>query len=141
MPRAVLTPLRLIPTPGGDVRHAMKVSDAGFVGFGEAYFSTVQEGAVKGWKRHREMTLNVIVPCGEIRFLVIDERSGEREAFHLTPDRSQCYARLTVEPGLWMAFGGVGQGLNLLLNIASIQHDPTEAETRPMEEFPWTWMG
>lgn len=137
----VFSPLRLIPTPGGDVRQAMKSSDVGFAGFGEAYFSSVDTGALKGWRRHKRMTLNLVVPAGEIRFLVLEESSGRRQAFHLTPERPEHYGRLTVPPGLWMAFGGVGEGLNLLLNLASIEHDPAEADTRPIDSLPWTWVG
>jgi dTDP-4-dehydrorhamnose 3,5-epimerase len=133
------TPLRQIPTPGGDVRHALKRSETSFAGFGEAYFSSVEPGAVKGWKRHREMTLNLIVPVGEVRFIVRDEDGQTVGAFDLTPDRPGNYGRLTVSPGLWMAFGGVGTGLNLLLNVASIEHDPSEAESLPLDAFPWSW--
>jgi len=136
----VFTPLRRIPTPGGEVRHGLKAGDAAFAGFGEAYFSAVDAGAVKGWKRHTRMTLNLIVVQGEVRFLVVSD-AGEGRAFHLTPDREGAYGRLTVPPGLWMAFGGVGQGTNLLLNLASIEHDPAEAESRPLEALPWSWSG
>ena len=66
----LLTPLKIIPVPGGDVLHAMKYSDKGFTGFGEAYFSTIEPGIIKAWKRHRKMTLNLIVPFGAIRFTV-----------------------------------------------------------------------
>lgn len=137
----VFTALRLIPTPGGDVRHGIRASDSTFVGFGEAYFSSVEKGAVKGWRRHTRMTLNLVVPVGEVRFLVFDEASGQRRAFHLTPNRPEAYGRLTVPPGLWMAFGGVEEALNLLLNLASIEHDPAEAESRPLGAIPWSWTG
>lgn len=137
----LFTPLKRIATPGGDVRHAMKASGPGFHGFGEAYFSSVEGGAAKGWKRHRRMTLNLVVPAGEVRFLVHDERAGVQRAFHLTPDRPEDYGRLTVPPGLWMAFGGVGDELNLVLNLASIEHDPAEADARPLDALPWSWTG
>lgn len=140
MDGAVFTSLRRIPTPGGDVRHGLKASDPGFAGFGEAYFSSVEEGAVKGWKRHTRMTLNLVVPVGEVRFLVCND-AGERRAFQLSPDRPDRYGRLTIAPGLWMAFGGVGAGLNLLLNVASIEHDPKEAEGRPLDAMTWSWAG
>lgn len=135
----VITPLRRIPTPGGDVRHGLKASDPTFSGFGEAYFSSVEAGAVKGWKRHRRMTLNLVVPCGEVRFMVRDEDTAALWSFQLSPDPAERYGRLTVPPGLWMAFGGVGPGLNLLLNIASIEHDPTEADSRPLDAMEWSW--
>ncbi|MDP8916382.1 MAG: dTDP-4-dehydrorhamnose 3,5-epimerase, partial [Pseudomonadota bacterium] len=60
---------------------------------------------------------------------------------HLTPERPERYGRLTIPPGLWMAFGGVGGGLNLLLNLASIEHDPAEADSRPIDALPWAWTG
>lgn len=133
----VFTPLRRIPTPGGEVRHGLKAGDPQFAGFGEAYFSSVDQGAVKGWKRHNRMTLNLIVVVGEVRFLVLDEATGERWAFQPGPATAEGYGRLTVPPGLWMAFGGAGPGQNLLLNLASIEHDPSEADARPLDAFPW----
>ena len=69
------TPLKMIDVPGGDVLRAMKRSDLGYLGFGEAYFSTVELGAVKAWKRHRKMVLNLIVPIGAVRFVIYDDRT------------------------------------------------------------------
>ena len=57
----LLTPLKIIEREQGNVMHALKNSDAGFDGFGEAYFTFVNNGVIKGWKKHREMTLNLIV--------------------------------------------------------------------------------
>lgn len=139
MTQPVFTPLRRIPTPGGEVRHGLRASDPQFAGFGEAYFSGVEQGAVKGWKRHRLMTLNLIVVVGEVRFLVLDAATGERWAFQPGPEAANGYGRLTVPPGLWMAFGGVGTGVNMLLNLASIEHDPAEADARPLDAFLWAW--
>lgn len=134
----LVSPLRRIPTPGGDIFHALKDSDPGYAGFGEAYFTTVNHGAVKGWKRHHVMVSNLIVPCGAVRF-VIGPGPGEFEAFDLSASEPGQYQRLTIQPGLWMAFAGLSAGLNLVLNAASIRHDPLEAETCPIDTFPWPW--
>lgn len=137
----LLTPLRRIANPLGDIFHAMKASDDGYAGFGEAYFTTVHCDVVKGWKRHSRMTLNLIVPEGAVRFHVRDD-SGRQFNYLLgmSADDGAAmgadYARLTVPPGYWVAFGGVGDGLNLVLNIASIPHDPTEATNVPLTAFP-----
>ena len=75
----LVTPLARITTPGGDVMHAMKKSDVEFVGFGEAYFSWINAGSVKAWKRHNRMFMNIIVPVGNVRFVFYtDENSGFR---------------------------------------------------------------
>ncbi|MGF6381309.1 dTDP-4-dehydrorhamnose 3,5-epimerase [Paraburkholderia atlantica] len=135
-----LTSLKRIATPGGDVLHGMKATDHGFAGFGEAYFSMVNTGTVKGWKLHRDMTLNFVVPCGEIQVRVYDETSDTSQDFRLGPDSAETYARLTIPPKLWVAFGGLGEGVNLLLNLASIPHDPSESERRDVEAFTWSWL-
>lgn len=133
--RALYTPLRRIAHPQGDVLHALKASDAGFAGFGEAYFTTVHQGVTKGWKRHLRMHMNLVVPVGRVRFHVHDEANGRTECFVLGEDATE-YGRLTVPPGLWMAFSGLDAPLNLVLNLASIPHDPLEAVNQPLERFP-----
>ena len=55
----VLTELKMINHPKGDIYHAMKKSDNGYAGFGEAYFSTVNQNAIKGWKKHTQMLSNL----------------------------------------------------------------------------------
>jgi dTDP-4-dehydrorhamnose 3,5-epimerase len=139
-----LTPLKIIPNISGNILHAMKVSEESFAGFGEAYFSIAEYGAIKGWKCHTKMLLNIVVPAGEIRFVLFDDRSesptlGQLQSVILSPDNN--YYRLTIPPGIWMSFHGVGKGLNILLNIASIPHDPTEAFTLPLEndKIPFKW--
>ena len=64
-----VTPLKKISTYGGDIMHAFKSSDNGFNAFWEAYFSWINEGVIKAWKCHQIMTLNLVVPLGEIRFV------------------------------------------------------------------------
>ncbi len=131
----LLTPLRIIKGETGDVMHALKQKEESFKGFGEAYFSTVNQGAIKGWKKHRSMILNLIVPVGAIKFVLFDGRKESRtyETFQEVILSKDNYLRLTVPPGVWMAFQGVGGANNTLLNIASIPHDPLEAENLPIQ--------
>src|ERR1700722_14141662 len=130
-------PLRRIPTEKGEVRHGLRAGDTGFAGFGEAYFTEVLPGAIKGWKRHHVMTLNLVVVSGTVRFIVHDGpgQSDKCRNFVISAEREAPYGRLTVPPGLWMAFQGVGRGHNLLMNVASHQHDPTETESCALEVF------
>ena len=46
-------PLKHIVVPKGDIYHALKSTDEGYVGFGEAYFSQIDHGAVP----HRALSL------------------------------------------------------------------------------------
>ncbi len=139
--QVVLTPLRIISGDSGDVMHAIKMQESSFHGFGEAYFSTVDKNAVKGWKKHRKMILNLVVPAGAIRFILYDDRVDSRsfKSFQETILSKENYQRLTVPAGIWMAFQGLSDGVNMLLNIASIPHDPLEVQSLPIqnEQIPY----
>lgn len=137
----LLTPQKIIDVPGGDVLHGMKCSDPGYIGFGEAYFSTVELSVVKAWKRHRDMTLNLIVPLGAVRFVIYDDRqnsvtNGKYQEIILTRDN---YCRMTVPPMVWVGFQGVDQNTSMLLNIANIEHSPEEADRKEMNEIKFDW--
>ena len=140
-----VTPLKQIFHPKGDIFHAVKNTDPGFNGFGEAYFSTIKPSMIKAWKRHFNMTLNLVCIKGEIHFVLYDDREGARsygQFMEVTLSPAKYYCRLTVPPRVWMGFKGTDGSDSLLLNIADIPHDPTEQENIPMEESPivfdWT---
>lgn len=135
MDGVILTPLKQISNPKGDIFHAMKKSDDGFNGFGEAYFSTIHKDDIKGWKKHTKMTLNLVVPIGKIEFIIYDENSKEFFSVQLSKDN---YQRLTVKPNLWMAFRGLDEK-NMLLNLASMEHDPSEAINIDINEIKYEW--
>lgn len=131
---ATFTELRRIETSGGEVMKALHAEEPGFKGLGEAYFSRVNAGCVRAWKRHNEMTVNVVVPDGHVRFVVATEQ-GFAE-YDLGPEHT--YGRLTIEPGTWFGFkGGVDGGL--VLNLSDIIHRPDEADARELHEFTYSW--
>ena len=131
----VVTPLKRLPVIGGDVLHGMRRTDPGFVGFGEAYFSMIDQGAVKAWKRHLRMTLNFLVPVGSVQFVFVDNVGSIRKEL-VGLDR---YVRLTIPPGIWFGFKGLFEPYSLLLNLADITHDPDEIERRSIDEFEFDW--
>lgn len=137
----LLSQLKIIDTLGGNVLHALKLNDPGYYGFGEAYFSFIEPSVVKGWKRHREMTLNLVVPVGAVRFVIYDDRqdSSTYQMFQEVTLSKNNYWRLTVPPMVWLGFQGIGNQENMLLNIASIQHDPNEADRKLVDEIPFVW--
>lgn len=134
-----VTPLSQIETAGGDVLHAMKKNDAGYVGFGEAYFSWISVGAIKAWKRHTQMTMNVVVPVGQVRFVFRYVNAVGVEAFRIEEIGVDRYARVTVPPGIWFGFQGLHLPKSLVLNIASISHDPYEVERQAITDIDYDW--
>jgi len=133
----LVTPLMRIPTIGGDVMHALKNSDNGFNGFGEVYFSWVERGAIKAWKCHQHMTLNLVVPFGEVSFVF--HIKDQEKYFRTENIGEERYSRLTVPPGIWFGFQGKASGRSLLMNLADIEHDPEEVLNKPVSNFFYDW--
>jgi dTDP-4-dehydrorhamnose 3,5-epimerase len=135
----VITKLDIIDTLGGNVMHAMKGSSVGYAGFGEAYFSQVDKGAIKAWKRHKKMTLNLMVPVGEIRFVLFDDREVLNTQFQEIIISKNNYCRFTVPPMIWMGFQGFSDGGSMLLNIANMEHDPNEVDRKEVDKINYNW--
>jgi len=131
----LITPLERIKCNGGDVMHAIKFTDPGYVGFGEAYFSIVELDAIKAWKRHLRMTLNIVVPLGTVQFAFFDAKGKMREEV-VGGNR---YVRLTVPPGIWFGFKGLFSPYSTLMNVADIPHDPKEVERKTINEIKFNW--
>jgi len=129
------TPLKKITNPLGDIWHAIKSTEDTYVGFGEAYFSFINKGKIKGWKKHKKATLNLVVPVGEIKFYAYDENSNDRKSclvnFILSEDN---YSRLTIPPGIWLAFKGIKRK-NILLNVSDLPHDKNETIAKKLSSF------
>jgi dTDP-4-dehydrorhamnose 3,5-epimerase len=133
----LVTPLKRIPTIGGDVMHGLKKTDNGFKGFGEVYFSWVEQGAIKAWKCHLRMTMNLVVPKGEVS--VVFHLTNKKNIFRTENIGEERYVRLTVPPGIWFGFCGRGSGQSLLMNLANMAHNTDEALRKIKSEFSYNW--
>ena len=133
----LVTPLKRIPTVGGDVLHALKKTDAGFDGFGEIYFSWIERGAIKAWKCHQRMTLNLVVPLGEVSFVF--HLTNQKNNFRTENIGEQRDVRLTVPPGIWFGFQGIASERSLLTNLADMAHNPDEVLRKKTSEIAYNW--
>ena len=136
-------PLRKMPDERGVVMHMLRADAPHFERFGEIYFSAVYPGVVKAWHLHREMTINYAVPIGTIRLAIYDERIDSptcgRVMELFVGDANYCL--VTVPPGVWNGFKGVGTSMALVANCATIPHDPAEiTRCDPFKNhIPYDW--
>ena len=136
-------PLRRIPDERGTILQMLRATDPHFLQFGEIYFSTVYRGVVKGWHRHREMTLNYACVHGRIKLVVHDDRPGSstkgqtREIF-LGPDD---YSLAIIPPGVWNGFKGMSDPCAIVANCCTHPHDPSRSERLdPFDNpIPYDW--
>lgn len=136
-------PLRRIPDERGTILHMLRSTDPHFERFGEIYFSTVYRGIVKGWHRHREMTLNYACVHGRIKLVLYDDRDGSptkgaiQEVF-LGPDD---YALVVIPPGIWNGFKGMSEPYAIVANCCTHPHDPSRSSRLdPFDNpIPYDW--
>ena len=132
-----VTQLSTFDVEGGSVLHAIKKDDVGYMGLGEVYFSFINPRAIKAWKLHKRMTLNLVVPLGKVRFVFCDPLS---EGHYRVEDVGEGnYVRLTVPPGIWFGFQGIALQPSLVTNIADLQHDAAEVERQAVSSFDYQW--
>ena len=131
-----VSPRRVISDPRGDVLHMLKRTDDIFSEFGEVYFSKVQPGQQKAWRRHREATSQLAVPIGTVHFVLFDDREasatrGERSDVVIGENQ---YNLLTIPPMVWYAFENTGIIGALIGSCSSLPHDPNESDKREFSD-------
>ena len=135
-----LFPLQKIVNPKGDIFHALKNLDEGYSGFGEIYLTQIYKNKVKGWKRHNKFKLNLIAISGKVKFVIFDDRDFSKTKgmfLEIILSPKDNYQRLTVVPGLWMAFSGMDEDVSTLINIIPEPHNPKESENKDLTYFPY----
>lgn len=122
--------LKVIPDSRGAIFHAMRRDNLMFQGFDlqEVYFSLIYPGVVKGWHLHRRMTLNYVVPVGNIKLVLFDNREGSVTGGNLDEHYlgEKRYGMIRIPPGVWNGFMAVGNQPALVANLTDCIHDPAE---------------
>lgn len=131
-----ITPLKRIFNSNGDVYHAIKKSDNGFDTFGESYFSFINYNSIKGWKKHRKMIMNLVVPVGEVYFVFYDDNLQKFQNITIGINN---YSRLTISPGVWFAFKGISKAPSMIVNFSNIEHNDLEVEKKLLTEINYNW--
>lgn len=123
-----IIPLKKIPDERGSILHMLRNDDPHFDSFGEIYFSMVYPQVVKGWHLHTKMTLNYAVVSGMIKLVLYDDRAksstqGELMEIFLGEEN---YCLVTIPPGVWNGFKGIGIEKAIVANCSTIPHSKTE---------------
>jgi dTDP-4-dehydrorhamnose 3,5-epimerase len=138
-----VTPLRRIPDERGTIYHMLRADDPHFEQFGEIYFTSIYPGVVKGWHRHREMTLNYACVFGRVKLVVYDDRTasataGELLEVFLGPDD---YSLVSIAPEIWSGFKGMSEPFAIIANCCTHPHDPSRTtRVDPFDnDIPYDW--
>jgi dTDP-4-dehydrorhamnose 3,5-epimerase len=137
-------PLTVFSDERGAVLRMLRSDSPIFQAFGEIYFSEVNPGVVKGWKRHLRMTQHFAVPHGRIKIVIYDDRQDSPtcgKIMEVMLGRPDDYMLLVIPPMLWYGFQGITDTPSLLCNFADLIHDPYESEKLDIFEkkIPYHW--
>ncbi len=139
----VITDLKKITDDRGAVMHMLRSDSEIFKTFGEIYFSSIHPGAIKAWRLHQRMTLNYAVPVGYISLVLYDDRPdsptcGEIQEIGIG---ESCYKLVTVPPRVWNGFMGQCSITSLVVNCATLPHDPKEISRCDINDgaIPYVW--
>lgn len=124
----LIKPLKVIADERGMILHMLRGDDKEFHRFGEIYFSCVYPGVVKGWHLHTKMTLNYAVISGMIKLVLYDQRKNSSTHGQLVEifTGEKNYELITIPPGIWNGFKGIGTQMAIVANCTDIPHDPHE---------------
>lgn len=128
--------LRKITVEGGDVVKFMQKDGEFFSGFGECYFSNVNHGVVKAWKRHLKMSMNLTVVVGTVKFVYFEQGKLTGREHVLSEQQPE---RLVVPPMIWYGFQGIGEGRNVIASFANMPHSEQEIQRQAVFELPYEW--
>lgn len=139
----IVEPLKQIGDERGKVLHMLRADSPLFAKFGEIYFSVVNPGVVKAWKKHLEMTQNFAVPVGMIRLVIYDNRdfSSTNKKFETLEIGEDNYSLVRIPPLLWYGFQGISSVPALIANCTDMPHNPNEVERLDIsdKQVPYNW--
>jgi dTDP-4-dehydrorhamnose 3,5-epimerase len=126
-----IAPLAVIADERGAVLHMLRSDWPSFTQFGEVYFSEINPGGVKAWKRHRKATQHLAAPVGRVKFVLYDDRAGSPTVgavLRLELGRPDAYSLLTIAPGIWYGWQALASYPSILANCSDFAHDPAESD-------------
>lgn len=127
----------------GKVMHMIRRDSPLFTAFGEIYFSTVNSGVVKAWRKHSKMTQCFAVPVGKIKLVIFDDKEGSSTKGNIwemeTGEDNYCLVK--IPPMLWYGFKGMSGIPALIANCTDMPHDPSEITRADPSDaaIPYVW--
>ena len=123
-------------SPNGNITTFIKKGKKGYAGFGEVYFSRIKPKKIKGWKKHKKMTMNLLVIKGKVKFVFFNENTKKFFSKILDEKKPQ---RLFVKPGLWFAFESISKEISIIANFSNIKHNKKEVLNKRLNEIDFSW--
>ena len=134
-----LTKLKKINLPKGNVLKFIDKKNKNFIKFGEVYFSFVNYKSIKAWKMHKKMTLNIVVPIGNVRFVLFEMKKNKVSKIEEIKIGQDDYRLLTINPKIWYGFIGISKNPSMIVSLTNMLHDENEMVRENINFFDYNW--
>ncbi len=119
----------------GNVLRAFRKKEKNIGKFGEVYLSWINKNAIKGWKLHKRMHMNLVVPFGLVKFVFY-----EKNKFKEIIIGEKKYYRIYVPNQIYFAFQNLSNQKSLIVNYSNIIHEnKNEILTKNLKEISYKW--
>ncbi|MBI2031231.1 MAG: dTDP-4-dehydrorhamnose 3,5-epimerase family protein [Candidatus Levybacteria bacterium] len=135
--------LSKIPDERGTIMHMLREDDREFERFGEVYFSKSYPGIIKGWHKHKKMTLNYCVAEGMIKLVLFDDRKNSKTYKRLQEIfvGEDNYCLVQIPPGVINGYKTIGVKPAVLINCSTHPYNEKEIiRIDPLsQKVPYSW--
>lgn len=127
----------------GGVKHMLKKQWPEFNSFGEVYFSTINKGIIKGWKKHDRTILNYTVPVGNVKVVIYDDNKDsstyQQIGEYILGETN--HVLLTIPPKVWYSFSPLNDEKAIICNLINLEHDEDTHHQMPLinDIISYTW--
>jgi dTDP-4-dehydrorhamnose 3,5-epimerase len=138
-------PLKVIPDERGRLFEMLRSDEELFIKFGQAYCTTAQFGAVKGWHYHKRQIDNFVCVSGMIKLVAYDGREasptrGVVNEFFIGV-HNPCLVQIPA--GVYHGFKGISDPESTVINLPTepYHHDQPDEYRLPAhaKEIPYDW--
>lgn len=126
----------VIKNLNGDIYKFLSKDSKLFSEFGEIYFSEIKKNKIKAWKMQKKITMNLIVPIGNVKFVFLDRNFNLLDIITIGKKN---YKLLNIPPLIWYGFQGLSE-INLISNLINKTHNDNDMLRLGKNEINFDWI-
>lgn len=135
---------KIIKNKKGNIYKIINKNDENYKKFGELYLSKINYNQIKGWKLHKRMFMNLFVPFGKIKIIIVNELDKSLNKQNNCKFKSYIISSrnnyiINIPPKKWFGFKGLSKPNSILGNFSNIIHNDNEVITKDIKYFNIDW--
>ena len=88
---------------------------------------------------HKKITLNIVVPIGNVRFVLFEMKKNKVSKIEEVKIGQDDYRLLTINPKIWYGFIGISKNPSMIVSLTNMLHDENEMVRENINFFDYNW--